>query len=86
MNTVMNRQDAFPAETVDQLIARIGPWRIAAALAAHVLRRWHRPAPVVLDLPEHLRRDLGLPSLPVLPFGQRRDLHAARWTNPAVRW
>jgi hypothetical protein len=71
MNAVLN-ENLRPADLLADLIERHGPWRVVVALAALLVRR-ARPAPEVRmsDLSDHLRRDIGLPDLPV------------RWVAPA---
>lgn len=72
MNALLNDEHVRPADLLADLIERHGPWRVVAALVAQLVRRARR-APVVRvsDLPDHLRRDIGLPDLPV------------RWVAPA---
>jgi hypothetical protein len=66
MNAVLNDKDLRPAELLADLIERHGPWRVVAALAALLVRRARTaPGGQVMNLPDHLRRDVGLPDLPV---------------------
>lgn len=72
MNAVLNDETPRPADLLADLIERHGPWRVVAALAALLVRRARTaPRAQVMDLPDHLRRDVGLPDLPV------------RWVAPA---
>lgn len=66
MNAILNDESLRPAELLADLIERHGPWRVVAALAALLVRRARRArAARAMDLPDHLRRDIGLPDLPV---------------------
>jgi hypothetical protein len=65
MNAILNEQNLRPADLLADLIERHGPWRVVAALAALLLRRAREPRPTRdIDLPDHLRRDIGLSDLP----------------------
>jgi len=52
--------DRRPTETLHHLIDRHGTWATLRALASVLLRR-RRAAMRADDLPDHLRRDVGLP-------------------------
>ena len=82
MNALPNDENLRPADLLADLIERHGTWRVLAALAGQLWRRRHSAAPAV-DLPDHLRRDLGLPDLPprwVAPAPPRSSLD-----NPVFR-
>jgi hypothetical protein len=65
MSLILNEKPSRPADLVDRLVAEHGAWAVAAALAARLLRRRGPPPPRDLSaLPDHLRRDIGLPVLP----------------------
>jgi len=65
MNAEMNRDLPTPALAVQALVAEHGLVQVALALAGHIARRWRRPARVrEADLPDRMRRDIGLPPLP----------------------
>ncbi len=49
------------------LIEEVGAWRVATAALRAVFRRVERPAPSGRALPEHLRRDIGLPPVIEVP-------------------
>ncbi len=49
------------------LIEEVGAWRVVAAALRTVFRRGERPAPPGRDLPQHLRRDIGLPPVIEVP-------------------
>ena len=54
-----------PEAELSDLIARHGRWPVLAAALRAVFQRHHPPAmPCVDDLPDDLRRDIGLPPRP----------------------
>ena len=62
MNAVMNFKGRLPAEAVGALVDQHGPWRVLGALMTAVLRRPRQVRVLeVVDLSDHLRRDIGLP-------------------------
>lgn len=65
MNAILNEQSLRPADLLADLIERHGPWRVLAALAALLVRRAGARRPMHADdLPDHLRRDIGMSDLP----------------------
>ena len=51
----------FPASDLGALLDRHGPARVIAALALALLRRARRPKQVrAADLPDYIRRDVGM--------------------------
>ena len=48
-------------ERIAALIEEFGAWRILGAALKALLSRWPRPAIDLAHLPDHLRRDVGLP-------------------------
>jgi len=57
--TTLQPADLAPHHTLTDLIDRHGTRTVLRALAAVLIRRRARPGTV--DLPDHLRRDIGLP-------------------------
>ncbi|WP_413876497.1 hypothetical protein [Albidovulum sp.] len=67
MNAQVNRDFATPAAGVRALVAEFGTVRVALALAGLVARRRVRAARVWEDdMPDRMRRDIGLEPLPRL--------------------
>lgn len=61
-----------PETILKALVAEYGALKVAAALVAAVLRSNRAPPRVrALDLPDHLRRDIGLG--PLTPRGPRHE-------------
>ena len=55
-------QDLAPRATIDRLIDRYGFWRVLGTVVATLLRRRTRAKQLGVEhLPDHLRRDIGLP-------------------------
>ena len=61
MNANMHAEENLTPATIEMLIARPGVWRILRAVAAALVRR-ERKALMVFDheLPDYMRRDIGL--------------------------
>ena len=59
-------RDLAPDHALSSLIDRHGTRAVLRALAAVLIRR-RRARPGVVDLPDHLRRDIGLPERGELP-------------------
>lgn len=65
MNAELNRSFASPSAAVQALVAEYGTLRVALALAGLLARRRGRAATVWEgDLPDRVRRDIGLAPLP----------------------
>ncbi len=65
MNADVNRNVATPAAAVQALVAEHGLVRVALALAALVARpRLHLVQASEADLPDRVRRDIGLEPVP----------------------
>jgi hypothetical protein len=84
----MRADDLTPETEISALIARYGHRRIIMALAAAMLQS-NRTTPVLCEqaLPDHLRRDIGLPlrqDRGVAPFPGLRQ--SGRGCMPAPRW
>jgi hypothetical protein len=82
MTLTLNDDTLRPSEAVAALIARFGIWRVAAALAAQMLRP---RLPDLHHLPDHLRRDIGLPDLPARRVDQVWPRHGGVGGSPGFR-
>ncbi|NUB46066.1 hypothetical protein GEU84_016835 [Fertoebacter nigrum] len=82
MTLTLNDDTLRPAEAVEALIARFGIWRVAAALAGQMLRP---RLPDLHHLPDHLRRDIGLPDLPARRADQVWQRDGGPRADPAFR-
>lgn len=72
MNLLTHPHPAALTATLDDIIKAHGLWPVLRALVARLLRRRDRVPPLALS--DHLRRDIGLATLPppVFPPGPQR--------------
>ncbi len=61
MNLTTNIERRDPAATLNDLIASLGPWIVLRAALRALVRRRPRQVYFEHDLPDRLRRDIGLP-------------------------
>lgn len=64
MNAQVNREFVSPAEAVQTLVAEYGLVRVALALAGLIARPGRRARIWDGDVPDRIRRDIGLHPLP----------------------
>ena len=64
MNAQVNRDFVSPAQAVQALVAEYGLVRVALALAGMIARPGRRARVWEADMPDRMRRDIGLHPLP----------------------